>query len=644
MTKGSSKKNSRKKILFHSNFCKSFTGFGKNSKNVLQYLYSTGKYEIIEAANGFPKSYQPLSTLPWKCVGTLPDDKAKLARLNQDPTLARSASYGSETIDELIKEHKPDIYIGAEDIWAFNNYWERKWWNKINCMVWTTIDSEPMLPLAVDAANNIKNYFVWAQFAEREMAKLGHSHVKTLHGIVNCDNFYKIDTGQLRSRNSIDDDAFIIGFVFRNQLRKSVPNLLDGFALFKSKHPDSNAKLLLHTHWDEGWDIPRLIKEKNIDRFDVLTTYYCNKCKQYEIKPYSGQELDCRFCKSEKSQNTTNVKNGVTESQLNEIYNLMDVYCHPFTSGGQEIPIQEAKLCELVTLVTNYSCGEEHCTDHSAGLPLEWTEYREPGTQFIKASTSPQSISDQISCVYDMGLSKKSEMGKKARKYVIDNYSVKVVGRKLEKILDNMPKTNWDFDFSEKKRNASYNPPDIKDDSVWLSDIYKNILNMDIDPHDNDGHAHWMKKLSSGFSRSEVLKYFQSVADKENSKIEDSVDLSEFLDEEDPSKRIAVVMPESAGDVLMVNSLISNLKKLYPNKNIYFFTNPAFFDLIEDHPDVHKVLKYHKSFDNIFNLEGKGHRQGYFDIVYLPYITTQRTAVYTHNGEDINSLNLFSDL
>ena len=40
----------------------------------------------------------------------------------------------------------------------------------------------------------------------------------------------------------------------------------------------------------------------------------------------------------------------------------MDVYCHPFTSGGMEIPIFEAKLTELVTLVTNYSCGEDSCT------------------------------------------------------------------------------------------------------------------------------------------------------------------------------------------------------------------------------------------------------------------------------------------
>ena len=38
---------------------------------------------------------------------------------------------------------------------------------------------------------------------------------------------------------------------------------------------------------------------------------------------------------------TSNIQHGVNEYQLNHIYNLMDVYCHPFTSGGMEIPIFE---------------------------------------------------------------------------------------------------------------------------------------------------------------------------------------------------------------------------------------------------------------------------------------------------------------
>jgi glycosyltransferase involved in cell wall biosynthesis len=636
----------RKKILFHSNFCKAFTGFGKNSKNVLKYLFNTNKYEIIEAANGFSQNHVPLSKMPWKCIGTLPSDQAKIRQLNKDPNLARSASYGSETIDDIIKDIQPDIYVGAEDIWAFNEYWNRKWWNKMNCMVWTTIDSQPMLPLAVDAANYINNYYVWAGFAEREMAKLGHTHVKTLHGIVDCSNFKNLgenNSSQLRKLHNIEEDAFIVGFVFRNQLRKSVPNLLDGFKVFQKNNPECKAKLLLHTHWDEGWDIPRLLKEKNIDNSDILTTYFCPKCNKYEIKPYSGQELDCPFCGAKKSQKTTNVSAGVSEHQLNEIYNLMDVYCHPFTSGGQEIPIQEAKLCELITLVTNYSCGEEHCTSASAGFPLEWSEYREPGTQFIKASTYPSSISKQLTKVYKMSKPKRSSMGRKARQFVIDNYSVEVIGKKLEKIFDEMPFCEWDFDFTDEPRNPDYDPPQIQSDSDWLVDIYKNILKMDVVAGTDKGHTHWIKKIKEGLTREEVLSYFKKVANEENSKINSSFNFEDILGNEGPSKRVAVVMPESAGDVLMVNSIISNLKKLYPNHNIYFITKTQFRPLIEDNPDVYRILPYQEEMDNLLLLEGSGQNEGFFDIAYLPHIGTQRILNYMHNGRDRIALDLYEN-
>lgn len=627
----------KKKILFHSNHCKAFTGFGKNSKNILKYLQSTGKYEIIEAANGFPKSHTPLSKMPWKCIGTLPNDQSKINELNKDPNLARAAAYGAETIDEIIKEVKPDIYIGAEDIWAFNEYWNRKWWNKINCMIWTTLDSEPILPLAVSAASHIKHYYGWASFAEREMKKLGHDHFKTLHGAVDRKNFFRgTDESRLnlRKKHKIDSNCFLIGFVFRNQLRKSVPNLLDGFKMFKEQNPSVNAKLLLHTHWDEGWDIPRLIEEKDIDNFDILTTYYCEKCKTYEIKPYSGQKLDCKNCGSKESQSTTNVKHGVSESQLNEIYNLMDVYCHPFTSGGQELPIQEAKLCELITLVTNYSCGEDQCTAESGGFALDWAEYREPGTQFIKASTYPASICKQLNKIHKMKPQKRKEIGKKARKFVIENYSTEAIGKQLEQIIDEMDFTEWDFDFSEKPRNPDYDPPQINSDSDWLVDIYKNILMMDVDPSIDQGHKHWMSQIKKGLSRPEILKYFKNVASKENAKINSEINFDDLLDDEGQDKRIAVVMPGSAGDVLWVNSLLSNLKEIYPNHNIYFITKKTFFPFVEDHPAVHKLIPHTDQMDSLLLLEGSMKHSGYFDVAYLPNIGTQRILNYTHNGKD----------
>ncbi len=636
-----------KKILFHSNHSKAFTGFGKNCKNILCYLYSTGKYEIIEACNGMSRSHPSLAKMPWKCVGTLPDDKLKLQQINKEPSLARSAGYGSETIDELIKEFKPDVYIGAEDIWGFDNYWKRKWWNKINCMVWTTLDSEPILPMAVSAAPFIKNFYVWASFAERGLKELGHSHVKTLRGSVDSKNFFKIEQDlklELRRGFSIQDESFLVGFVFRNQLRKSVPNLLDGFSSFIKNNPSSNGKLLLHTHWGEGWDIPRLIKEKKIDNKRILTTYFCSSCKQYEIKPFTGQEKDCRHCGSEKTQNTTNVQSGVSEKQLNEIYNLLDVYCHPFTSGGQEIPIQEAKLVELITLVTNYSCGEDTSSIETGSLPLDWAEYREPGTQFIKASTLPSSISENLEKVFKMTPKEKSKMGKTGRRFVLDNFSCDVVGSNLEEIINSMPETSWDFDFTEKERNPDYTPIDIESDKDWLIDIYKNILMVDIDVDTDDGYKYWIKEISKGKTRPEILSYFKSVANKENSDFFKKSNLLKALGTEGANNRIAIVCPFEASGVLLINSLIDNLKSLYPNHNIYIITQPKFFDLIEDNPSVYRTIEYSKDLDSLFFLEGRGEHEGYFDIAFFPQLGTHNSINYTHNGKDLNQFELMRNL
>lgn len=592
----------KKKIVFHSNYSRVLTGFGKNSKNILKYLASTGKYEIIELSNGVANGHQALQTLPWKAIGGLPNSQEELDRLTSDPNLSRSAQYGHFQIDQVIKTEKPDIYLGVEDIWGLSPFIQKDWWNKINSMIWTTLDSLPLLPEAVKSASKIKHYYVWSSFAEQSFKKdYGINHVKTLHGGVDDTNFFKFDSvkrSSLRNRFQIDEDSFIIGFVFRNQLRKSVPNLLEGFRIFKKNYPKSKAKLLLHTNFSEGWDIVSLIKEKQIDPRDVLCTYYCPKCSNYDIKPFEGQEKDCSICGSAKSQNTVNISHGVNEKQLNEIYNLMDVYCHPFTSGGQEIPIQEAKLTELITLVTNYSCGIDSCNKDSGGLPLDWSEYREPGTQFIKASTSPQSIFKNLKKVFRMDFNERKIMGKKSRQYVIDNYSIPVIGKKLEEIFDGMDYVE-DFSFELEKRDPEYLPNNNQDDSSWLIDIYKNILKIDLDHYD-DGHKHWMNQIKNGMSRSNILNYFQSVAHSENSKIEKKdarIDIEDIFAKNE-NKKALFVSTNSIEDLLLTSSLIKDFKNKFNDVDVYFSTKLTHHSILSGHPCIHQMIPYQKEFSS----------------------------------------------
>ena len=626
----------KKKIMIHSNHCKMFTGFGKHKKNLLKYLYKTGKYDLVELSNA--KHEDEVPNTPWPAYGTLPSNKKTLLEISKSPERQRDASYGHEVIDDLIKKEKPDVYLGVEDIWAFTGFTARSWWNKMHCMIHTTLDSVPLLPESIQAAPKIKHYLVWASFAQKELERVGHTHIKTVRGSLETKNFFKLEDKEreaLREKWGLTKN-FVIGFVFRNQLRKSVPNLLEGFKKFKTLHPDSQSKLLLHTHWGEGWDIPNLIKEKGIDNNDVITTYFCSKCKEYTIQSHVGQGIECPKCFTKDSLHTTNIKAGVSEEQLNEIYNLMDVYCHPFTSGGQEIPIQEAKLTELITLVTNYSCGEDCCVPESGGLPLEWAEYREPGTQFIKASTSAESISDQLEHVYKMDIKERARMGKEARQFVMDNYSIEVVGKFFEDLFDSLPLIDWDkVDLSSstlEKRNPLYRPNEQQDNSTWLLDIYKNILRMEIDESDN-GYKYWMNEFVKGKQRKEILDYFIQTAKKENIELFKK-SLKEEIDFDRPNKRIAYVMPEHEEDVLMSLSVVRPLKELYPEHDIYFFTLERHYPLVDECPDIYKICEFTNSMDDCFYFEGKANEEGWFDMAFLPWLETKRALNYTRHGRD----------
>lgn len=603
---------SKKKVLIHSNHSRLLTGFGKNSKNILKYLSETGKYEIIELANGISHSHSELKTMPWKTFGGLPNTKSEMEAVAGDPTLKRSANYGGLIIDKVIQDIKPDVYIGIEDIWAFSGYYEKPWWNKINCMVWTTLDSLPILPEALRVAPQIKHYYVWASFAQEAMAEKGFDHIKKLHGSTDSSNFFRLDDKErddLRKTHGIDLDSFVIGFVFRNQLRKSVPYLLDGFHIFKKRNPKSKAKLLLHASWAEGWDIPRLVEEKGIDRDDILATYFCSKCNAYEVKPFSSNKEDCKYCGSKGSQATVSVAAGVDELQLNEVYNLMDVYCHPFTSGGQELPVQEAKLTELITLVTEYACGTDSSSPESGGFPLRWTEYREPGTQFIKASTDKNSIAKYLQKVWKMPSAKTKALGKKAREYVLENYGIEAVGKKLEGIIDSMPSVKWDFDFSAPKGNPNYNPPNMESNLDWVMDLYKNILLREVSA-DDSGVEHWLERLESDLQRSDVLKYFKKIAAQ--NEISEAVEFDEFLDDTE-NKRALFVFDGSMSDLILCTTIFESFSESHPGYDLYVSCNRNYHHLISGNPDVYKTLPFRKDLRNESLMMGFGTSEGYFD-------------------------------
>ena len=274
------------------------------------------------------------------------------------------------------------------------------------------------------------------------------------------------------------------------------------------------------------------------------------------------------------------------------------------------------------------------CEKEAASLPLEWSEYREHGTEFIKASTTPESIANQLNAVFKMSIAQKKEMGKKAREWTIKNFSVKNIGKFIEQFADSCQMIEWEK--VNAKTASTKDPyakiPEIKDNGEWILYMYHNILKMDQVDNKDDGYKHWMDQLGKGAKRDDIEKYFRQVALQENQK-SNNVEFEDLLDKNDKGKRLLYVMPESIGDIFMSTALFKNINNQYPNHNIYVATKPEYFEILEGNPYIHKVIQYYPQMDQILWLEGQGDHEGYFEIAFLPHVGTQRFLDYIHNGK-----------
>jgi hypothetical protein len=275
----------------------------------------------------------------------------------------------------------------------------------------------------------------------------------------------------------------------------------------------------------------------------------------------------------------------------------MDVYCHPFTSGGQEIPIQEAKLAGLITLVTNYSCGEEMCCPEANSIALDWSEYREFGTEFIKASTSPDSIADKLELVLKMPENQKVKMGRAARKWVIDNFSVESVGEKIEKFLDSCEPKEY---TTEKDPPKLSDPlaiiPEIEDSTSWLKSLYSFILKKEVADND-DGLLHWIEKIKSGVSRPTIDQYFRDVARKENDKNR-TFKLEDLFQETKPENRIFLSINSSVENIFLATKIISAIKEKYPDKDIFISSNEHSQPILSGNTMIREAFVQTKQFSD----------------------------------------------
>ena len=629
---------SKRRILLQTNPPWLKTGLGQNASTLLKYLWKTNKYTLGHYCSQVSELDPNLSLTPWKSYGALPSDPRLVQELNQDPGKARDAAYGAWNIDKVVKDFKPDILVGSDDAWGFgkSNYIDKPWWKQINAILHITIDSLPVLEQAFEQAENTKHYLTWAKFAQKEMRRMGpkFAHIGQIYGAMDTEQFSPItaqEKADLRKRFGISPTTTIFNYVFRNQLRKSANLILEAFRDFKKENPSADVKLHFHTSVSErqnGWDFKKMMGFYGIDPRDVLFTYVCRNCGQWHVAPYQGEDINCPYCKSEKSMITVNIVHGVAPEEMRYIYGLADAEISAFTTGGQELTNCQSMLCGLPLASTNYSSGEDFCLCDQV-YPLSWHPYHEAGTNFIKAATEVNDIKKFMFKVWRTPPKQMKEWGERSRAWAKDTFSVETIGSQWERLFDSMPIINWEtVDLSPKLKNDQFPFPKIEDPDQFITSLYVNILKMDESPH-GDGRRHWLQKIKEGMNREDIYKYFISVAVSENQKNNaPQQDFSTLLDKTTGRKRALLVIRQSLGDCLMITQLLESFHQQYKGYDLYIATEPKYFSVFEGNPFIYKVIPYQDFMESEMICIGSGQKEGLFSVYMHPAIQSQRQLNY----------------
>lgn len=312
------------RVLFVGDSPTISTGFARCTVAACNALYSAGHEVIVlgMAYYGDPHTF-PYPIYP--CIAPL--DNAR--------------SYGGETrLASMIARVSPDVIVILQDPWNIPPYFAALDEVKTICdRDHIPFDIPPVVGwIAVDSRNQkgeqlarLAHLMVWTKFAGQELVKGGYDHDYDIVSLgVDIDLFYPRNRKQSRidiglEAAGIPLDAFIVGVVGRNQMRKRLELSLCYFAEWLRRDQIDNAYLYLHVAptGERSADLRQLVKFYGL----------------------AGKVI----------VNTPNIGTGDDDSIMPLIYSSFDIYMTQSQGEGFGLPALEAMACGVPCVLPDHS-------------------------------------------------------------------------------------------------------------------------------------------------------------------------------------------------------------------------------------------------------------------------------------------------
>lgn len=220
------KKEKKKKILWIGDFAT--TGFGIVTMHICDYLYSTGKYDLVVLGTNY---YGWRHNRPYWVYDINPGDW-----------------YGEQKLKTILFGEEPDIIIQINDAWCTNwmqgllNAYEQQAIKdglsnrKPMHILYFPVDSDTILPELIDAVNKCDKAITYLNYGKNQLKNKVNKIIDVIPHGVDTKDYDMLDEEKIAASKKNfgwQDDWYIIGQVNRNQPRKALGHSMWIFKLFQ---------------------------------------------------------------------------------------------------------------------------------------------------------------------------------------------------------------------------------------------------------------------------------------------------------------------------------------------------------------------------------------------------------------------------
>lgn len=486
-------KSTTKKRIFIANDASILdTGYGIYGKEILSRLHKSDKFEVAELGCYCDVKNPRIKDIPWKFYpnAVLADDprieQYKANNLNQ---------FGMWRFNRCLVDFKPHIVFDVRDYWMYFYQDISPYRHHFSWVIMPTTDSTPPKIDWLYTYQNAELIVPYTEWAKKVLLNSCGNKInlfpKVANAGINPEEFYPIPDKKSHKIKYFGEDLNIVGLVMRNQKRKLIADIFIAFkkfleALKLNNHIDTYKKtyLYLHTSFPEenGWDIPSLLLEYNLlDK--VYFTYKCRNCNSVYASKFNTGVTICHQCNN-RAVTMAGPSNGIKTSELNQIYNLFDIFMQYAICEGFGMPQVEAAACGLQTAAVDYSAMTE-IMDNVNGIKIPVDRmFRE---MEINADRAYPDNNFTAKLLYDFFINTSDDTKLKnseiIRNKCISKYTWDDVYKVWEEAFDNIDITKkipWESKLVAQVQNMSLKVPKTLNDKEFVEFICSKVIN---DPH-----------------------------------------------------------------------------------------------------------------------------------------------------------------